>query len=77
MSIFKKNAQPASAVNTAPATENGGDMETDLDEVMRLSDRIMVMFEGEKTGEMSSAEADEKRLGKLMFGKNQEEEEAV
>ena len=49
----------------------------DLDEVMRLSDRIMVMFEGEKTGEMSSAEADEKRLGKLMFGKNQEEEEAV
>ena len=39
MSIFKKNAQPAPAVNTAPATENGGDMETDLDEVMRKYDR--------------------------------------
>ena len=39
MSTFKKNAQPAPAVNTAPATENGGDMETDLDEVMRKYDR--------------------------------------
>ena len=39
MSIFKKNAQPAPAVNPAPATENGGDMETDLDEVMRKYDR--------------------------------------
>ena len=39
MSIFKKNAQPAPAVNTAPATENDGDMETDLDEVMRKYDR--------------------------------------
>ena len=39
MSIFKKNAQPAPAVNTAPATENGGDTETDLDEVMRKYDR--------------------------------------
>ena len=39
MSIFKKNAQPTPAVNTAPATENGGDTETDLDEVMRKYDR--------------------------------------
>ena len=39
MSFFKKNAQPAPAVNTAPATENGGDTETDLDEVMRKYDR--------------------------------------
>ena len=39
MSIFKKNAQPAPAVNTAPAIENGGDTETDLDEVMRKYDR--------------------------------------
>lgn len=39
MSTFKKNAQPAPAVNPAPATENGGDMETDLDEVMRKYDR--------------------------------------
>ena len=46
----------------------------DLDEVMRLSDRIMVMFEGEKTGEMPISEADEKKIGNLMFGK---EEEAV
>ena len=69
MSLFKKKP------DTAPAVDPHAD--ADLDEVMRLSDRIMVMFEGEKTGEMSSAEADEKRLGKLMFGKNQEEEEAV
>ena len=39
MSIFKKNAQPAPAVNTAPATEHSGDMETDLDDVMRKYDR--------------------------------------
>ena len=45
----------------------------DLDEVMELSDRIMVMFEGEKTGEMTGAEADEKKIGRLMFGKEKEE----
>ena len=45
----------------------------DLDEVMKLSDRILVMFEGEKTGEMTGAEADEKKIGRLMFGKEKEE----
>ena len=41
----------------------------DLDEIMELSDRIIVMFEGTKTGEMMGSEADDKQLGTMMFGK--------
>ena len=39
MSLFKKKAQPAPAVDTNPAAESENDMEADLDEVMRKYDR--------------------------------------
>jgi general nucleoside transport system ATP-binding protein len=40
----------------------------DLGEVMSLSDRILVMYEGEIVGEMNQAEATEEKLGLLMGG---------
>jgi simple sugar transport system ATP-binding protein len=40
----------------------------DLDEVIALSDRILVMYEGRIVGEMSAAEADVAALGLLMGG---------
>ena len=40
----------------------------DLGEVMSLSDRILVMYEGEIVGEMPATEATEERLGLLMAG---------
>lgn len=40
----------------------------DLEEILSLSDRIIVMFEGRITGELSAAEADEETLGMLMMG---------
>lgn len=40
----------------------------DLEEVMSLSDRIIVMHEGKITGEMSADEANEENLGLLMMG---------
>ncbi|MDQ3460970.1 MAG: ABC transporter ATP-binding protein [Deinococcota bacterium] len=40
----------------------------DLSEVMNLSDRILVMFEGRVMGELSQAEADPETLGLLMAG---------
>lgn len=40
----------------------------DLDEVMEMSDRIIVMYGGRNVGEVSGEEATEKRLGELMFG---------
>lgn len=46
----------------------------DLDEVMELSDRIMVMYGGRKTGELLRAEADEHKLGRMMFGITESEE---
>ncbi|MBN9039470.1 MAG: ABC transporter ATP-binding protein, partial [Rhizobiales bacterium] len=39
---------------------------TELDEVMALSDRILVMFEGTIAGEVSGGEATRERLGSLM-----------
>jgi simple sugar transport system ATP-binding protein len=47
----------------------------DLDEIMELSDRIIVMYEGKKTGEMRSEETDEHNLGKMMFGDMVQEED--
>ena len=38
----------------------------ELDEIMSLSDRVLVMFEGRVVGELSAAEADERRLGMMM-----------
>ena len=40
----------------------------DLGEIMSLSDRILVMYEGEIVGEMVQAEATEEKLGLLMGG---------
>jgi ABC-type uncharacterized transport system ATPase subunit len=40
----------------------------DLNEIMSLSDRIAVMFEGRITGELSQAEATAEKLGLLMAG---------
>jgi simple sugar transport system ATP-binding protein len=40
----------------------------ELDEIMSLADRILVMFDGTITGELDAAEADERRIGLLMAG---------
>jgi simple sugar transport system ATP-binding protein len=40
----------------------------ELDEILSLSDRILVMFDGHVTGELSAAEADERKIGLLMAG---------
>jgi len=40
----------------------------DLDELMALSDRLLVMYEGEIVGEMPTEEASAERLGLLMAG---------
>jgi simple sugar transport system ATP-binding protein len=41
---------------------------TELDEVMSLSDRIVVMFDGHVVGELPASEADERILGLMMAG---------
>ncbi len=40
----------------------------ELEEIMSLADRILVMFDGRIVGELDPAEADERRLGLLMAG---------
>lgn len=40
----------------------------DLEEILRLSDRIVVMYEGRIVGEMDAASADLERLGLMMGG---------
>ncbi len=40
----------------------------ELDEIMSLSDRIIVLFRGQVAGELSAAEATEEKLGVLMAG---------
>ncbi len=40
----------------------------ELDEIMSLSDRILVMFDGEIVGELAQADATETRLGLMMAG---------
>ncbi|MDO4519470.1 MAG: ABC transporter ATP-binding protein [Eubacteriales bacterium] len=44
----------------------------ELDEVMDLSDRIEVIFDGQITGSVSGKEADEKELGYMMAGGKKE-----
>jgi general nucleoside transport system ATP-binding protein len=46
---------------------------TELDEIMSLSDRILVMCEGEVTGEVAGPEATPEALGLLMAGVRQTE----
>jgi simple sugar transport system ATP-binding protein len=40
----------------------------DLDEILSLSDRIVVMYEGKIIGEMDSENADIKKIGLMMAG---------
>jgi simple sugar transport system ATP-binding protein len=40
----------------------------ELDEILSLADRILVMFDGTITGELAAADADERRIGLLMAG---------
>ena len=40
----------------------------ELDEIMSLSDRILVMFDGTIVGEVAQADADERVLGLMMAG---------
>lgn len=42
----------------------------DLDELLTLSDRLLVIFEGQILGELSAAEATRERLGLLMAGRH-------
>ncbi len=52
----------------------------ELDELMSLSDRILVMFEGRIVGEMMANEADETTLGLMManaLGKSDEKKEDI
>ena len=39
---------------------------TELDEILRLSDRIFVMYSGSLSGEIVAADADRNRIGALM-----------
>ena len=43
----------------------------EFDEVMSLSDRIEVIFDGQITGSVAGKDADEKELGYLMAGGKQ------
>jgi simple sugar transport system ATP-binding protein len=40
----------------------------ELDEILALSDRILVMFGGRIAGEVAAGSADERRIGLLMAG---------
>ncbi len=40
----------------------------ELDEILSLADRILVMFDGSFTGELDAADADEQKIGLLMAG---------
>lgn len=48
----------------------------DLDEILALSDRIAVIYEGEIVGELPAAEATPERLGLMMAGATKERERA-
>ena len=44
----------------------------ELDEVMNLSDRILVMYEGEIVADLDPDQTDERELGLYMAGKKKE-----
>ncbi|MEM7443632.1 MAG: ABC transporter ATP-binding protein [Pseudomonadota bacterium] len=48
----------------------------ELDEVMSLSDRILVMFDGHIVGEIAAADATEQKLGLMMAGISPDEAES-
>ena len=43
----------------------------DLDELLSLSDRIVVLYEGRIVGRMEASQAEPERLGMLMAGRGQ------
>jgi len=45
----------------------------ELDEILQLSDRILVLAHGEKVGEMVAAEADPNTIGLMMAGIGKED----
>ena len=45
----------------------------ELDEILALADRILVMFDGRLVGEVPAAEATGERLGLMMAGVGQEQ----
>ncbi len=49
----------------------------ELDEIMGLSDRILVMFDGRIVGEIAGSEADERTIGLMMAGINPRDEQAA
>ncbi len=49
----------------------------ELDELISLSDRIVVMFDGKIVGEVNAYEADEKTLGLMMANAHEQKEENV
>jgi len=50
---------------------------TELSEVMALSDRVVVMFEGQIMGELDAEAADIEKIGELMLGHRESAEMAV
>jgi ABC-type uncharacterized transport system ATPase subunit len=42
----------------------------DLDEIFRLSDRIVTIYEGKLTGEFTTADVTKQEIGLYMTGKN-------
>jgi ABC-type uncharacterized transport system ATPase subunit len=51
-------------------------MSEDLDELVGLSDRIVVLYEGRVVGRIDAADADPEHLGMLMAGRGQDEPQA-
>ncbi|MGH8734166.1 MAG: heme ABC transporter ATP-binding protein, partial [Burkholderiales bacterium] len=49
----------------------------ELDEIMSLSDRILVMFQGRVVGEVDGDEADERTLGLMMANAHVQADEAA
>jgi simple sugar transport system ATP-binding protein len=49
----------------------------ELDEVMSLSDRILVMFQGRIVGEVDGEEAEERTLGLMMANAHGQADEAA
>ncbi len=62
--------------NLITARDNGAAIllvSTELEEIMSLSDRIIVLVDGEITGDVIAKEMDERQLGMLMANAAQEE----
>jgi simple sugar transport system ATP-binding protein len=49
----------------------------ELDELISLSDRIIVMFDGKIVGEVDADKADEKTLGLMMTNSHEQSKESI